>query len=199
VCLTKIRKCCYQSQLANKNYYRTFGQNCPTMKTIEIKIVVHEFQNIDELPENDQVLLTEARRITALAYAPYSGFHVGAAVLLSNGMIITGNNQENSAYPSGLCAERVALFYANANYPEAGVEAIAVSAAKNGVLVNEAIKPCGSCRQALAETEIRYKKPIRIILDGQDSIMVLQGMESLLPLSFSKKDLASTNPSKGRN
>lgn len=159
------------------------------MKTTEIKIVVYEFQNIGELPENDQLLLNEARRITALAYAPYSGFHVGAAVLLNNGVIITGNNQENSAYPSGLCAERVALFYANANYPESEVKAIAISAAKNNILVNEPVKPCGACRQALAEAEVRFETPIRIILDGQDSILVLKGVESLLPLSFSKRAL----------
>ena len=159
------------------------------MKTTDIKIVVYEYQNIDELTENDRILITEARRITAQAYAPYSGFHVGAAVLLGNGQIITGNNQENSAYPSGLCAERVALFYANANFPDSEVVTIAVSAAKNSVLVNEAVKPCGACRQALAETEVRFGKPIRIILDGQDSILLLTGMGSLLPLSFSKKDL----------
>jgi cytidine deaminase len=159
------------------------------MKTTEIKIVVHEFANIVELPVNDQNLLMEARRITGQAYAPYSGFHVGAAVLLENGMIVTGNNQENSAYPSGLCAERVTLFYANANYSDSAVKTIAVSAAKNGVLVNETVKPCGSCRQAMAETEMRFKTPIRIILDGQDSILVLNGVESLLPLSFSKKAL----------
>jgi len=159
------------------------------MKTTEIKIVVLEFENKRELPISDQLLLAEARRITALAYAPYSGFHVGAAVLLANGMIITGNNQENAAYPSGLCAERVALFYANANYPDSEVKAIAISAAKNGVLVKETVKPCGSCRQALAETEVRYETPIRVILDGHDAIFVLQGVESLLPLSFSKRAL----------
>lgn len=164
------------------------------MKTTEITIVVHEYQNIGELTDDDQRLLIEARRITAMAYAPYSGFHVGAAVLLENGIIITGNNQENSAYPSGLCAERVALFYANANYPDSTVEAIAVSAAKNGILVNEPVKPCGACRQALAEAEVRFGTPIRIILDGQDSILILQSVESLLPLSFSKKDLASPTP-----
>jgi cytidine deaminase len=159
------------------------------MKTSEIRIVVYEYQSIDELTENDKVLLLEARRIAALAYAPYSGFHVGAAVLLGNGKIITGNNQENSAYPSGLCAERVAMFYANANYPDSEVKAIAISAAKNGILVNESVKPCGACRQALAETEVRFETPIRIILDGQDSILILNGVESLLPLSFSKKYL----------
>ena len=159
------------------------------MKTREIKIVVHEFENIGELSDDDQILLAEARRITGLAYAPYSGFHVGAAVLLANGQIITGNNQENAAYPSGLCAERVALFYANANYPDSAVKAIAISAAKNGVLVNDTVKPCGSCRQVLAEAEVRYDTPIRVILDGQDSICVLKGIESLLPLSFSKRAL----------
>jgi cytidine deaminase len=159
------------------------------MKTTEIRIIVYEYQSIDELSENDQNLLQEARRITASAYAPYSGFHVGAAVLLENGIVVTGNNQENSAYPSGLCAERVALFYANANFHKVPVKAIAISAAKNGGLVTEPVKPCGSCRQALAETEVRFNTPIRIILDGQDSILVLNGVESLLPLSFSKKDL----------
>ena len=159
------------------------------MKTSEIKIVVYEYETIEELPDADQILLSEARKITKLAYAPYSGFHVGAAVLLGNGKIFTGNNQENSAYPSGLCAERVALFYANANHPESEVKSIAVSAAKNGILVDDSVKPCGSCRQALAETEVRFENPIRIILDGQNSITVLNGVESLLPLSFSKEAL----------
>ncbi|HET6559821.1 MAG TPA: cytidine deaminase [Prolixibacteraceae bacterium] len=159
------------------------------MKTTEIRIIIQEFENIGELPENDQFLLTEARKITASAYAPYSGFHVGAALLLDNGKIISGNNQENSAYPSGLCAERVAMFYANANYPDSAVKTIAVSAAKNGSMVKESVKPCGACRQALAETEVRFSTPIRIILDGEDTILVLNGVESLLPLSFSKRDL----------
>ena len=159
------------------------------MKTSEIKIVVYEYETIEELPDTDRMLLSEARKIAKLAYAPYSGFHVGAAVLLGNGKIFTGNNQENSAYPSGLCAERVALFYANANHPESEVKSIAVSAAKNGILVDDSVKPCGSCRQALVETEVRFGQPIRIILDGQNSILVLNDVESLLPLSFSKEAL----------
>lgn len=159
------------------------------MKTTEIKIIVQEFEKIDELTLQDQHLLAQARKATASAYAPYSGFHVGAAILLENDVIITGNNQENSAYPSGLCAERVAMFYANANYPDSQIKTIAVSAAKNNVLVKETVKPCGACRQALAETEVRFNTPIRIILDGQDSIYLLHGVESLLPLSFSKKYL----------
>jgi cytidine deaminase len=159
------------------------------MKTTEIKILVREFENKEELSAEDRQLLLEARKITQQAYAPYSGFHVGAAILLDNGQVVTGNNQENSAYPSGLCAERVTLFYANANFPESAVKTIAVSAAKNGRLVDEPVKPCGGCRQALAEAELRFEKPIRIILDGQDAILVLDGVESLLPLSFSKKAL----------
>ena len=159
------------------------------MKTKEIKIIVHEFDNLDELSSQEKLLLTKARTATASAYAPYSGFHVGAAILLGNGKIITGNNQENSAYPSGLCAERVAMFYANATYPESAVKAIAVSAARDGERVKDVVKPCGSCRQALAETEVRFNTPIRIILDGPDSILVLNGVESLLPLSFTAKDL----------
>lgn len=159
------------------------------MKTTEIRIIIQEFENIGELPADDQSLLTEARKVTASAYAPYSGFNVGAALLLDNGKVITGNNQENSAYPSGLCAERVAMFYANANFPDSAVKTIAVSAAKNGSLVKESVKPCGSCRQALAETEVRFSTPIRIILDGEDTILVLHGVECLLPLSFSKRDL----------
>ncbi len=175
-----------------------FWEKSIKMKTTEIRFLIYEFQSIGELPENDQLLIQEARKITAWAYAPYSGFHVGAAVLLGNGQIITGNNQENSAYPSGLCAERVALFYANANYPDSEVKTIAVSAANDGILVSEPVKPCGSCRQVMAEAEMRFNHPIRVILDGQDSILVLNGVEILLPLSFSKKDLASPNPSTGR-
>jgi len=159
------------------------------MQTTEIRIVVQEFENIEELPVADRNLLLEARRITSQAYAPYSGFHVGAAILLDNGQMVSGNNQENSAYPSGLCAERVTLFYANANYPNSAVKTIAISAAKNGTLVKEPVKPCGGCRQALAEAEVRFQNPIRIILDGRDKVLVLNGVESLLPLSFSKKSL----------
>lgn len=158
------------------------------MKTTEIRILVQEYSSIDELSDTDRNLILEARKITSLAYAPYSGYQVGAAVLLENGRIITGNNQENSAYPSGLCAERVTMFYANANYPDSNIVAIAVSASKGGQLITDTAKPCGGCRQALAEAESRFGKPIRIILDG-GTIMVVQGIECLLPLSFSKKDL----------
>lgn len=159
------------------------------MKTKEIRIIFQEFENMSQLPEREQSLLQEARKMTQNSYAPYSNFHVGAAVLLSDGTVVNGNNQENSSYPLSLCAERVALFYANANFPDTTVEVIAISASKDGVLVKDPIKPCGACRQTMAEVEVRYGKPIRVILDGQDCILVLNGVESLLPLSFSKKDL----------
>lgn len=159
------------------------------MKTTEIRIVVYEYQNLQELSEKDRELLLAARKVSRNAYAPYSKFNVGAAVLLANGEIVTGNNQENSAYPSGMCAERVALFYANAQYPNVEVQAIAITAEKKGTLVDETVTPCGSCRQALAEAENRFGKPIRVILDGNGSILMLNGIESLLPLSFSKEAL----------
>jgi cytidine deaminase len=150
----------------------------------EIRITYREYYKTEELPLLYADLLTEARRMTSLAYAPYSGFCVGAAILLDNGVIVTGNNQENAAYPSGLCAERTALFYANANYPDIPVEAIAISAQNKSGLVREPVKPCGSCRQVMLETETRFKKTMVIILDGQDSILMLKGVDTLLPLSF---------------
>jgi cytidine deaminase len=159
------------------------------MKTNEIRIFVDEYEGLDELSEMDQQLILEARKIARTAYAPYSHFRVGASVLLTNGQVISGNNQENSAYPSGLCAERVAMFYANANYPNEKIAAIAISALKNGDMVDDPVRPCGSCRQALLEAEVRFKQPIRIILDGKNKIQVLQGIESLLPLSFSRSFL----------
>jgi cytidine deaminase len=118
------------------------------MKTNEIRIFVEEYEGLDELSEMDQQLILEARKIARTAYAPYSHFRVGASVLLTNGQVISGNNQENSAYPSGLCAERVAMFYANANYPNEKIAAIAISALKNGDMVDDPVRPCGSCRQA---------------------------------------------------
>lgn len=150
----------------------------------EIRIAYREYYKTEELPVLYADLLTEARRMTNLAYAPYSGFCVGAAILLDNGVIVTGNNQENAAYPSGLCAERTALFYANANYPDVPVEAIAISAQNKSGFIREPVKPCGSCRQVMLETETRFKKTIVIILDGQDSILMLKGVDTLLPLSF---------------
>jgi cytidine deaminase len=124
------------------------------------------------------------------AHAPYSEFHVGAAVLLENGKIVTGNNQENAAYPSGLCAERVAIFYASAQYPNSAVKAIAVTVKSKNMVVSEPLSPCGACRQVIAEYENKSEKPIRIIMSGEKGpIYIAKSIESLLPLMFSKKYL----------
>jgi cytidine deaminase len=152
------------------------------IKTIELK--VFEYSNLDELPEQDKQLMLCARETGTNAYAPYSGYCVGAAVLLENGEIIRGNNQENAAYPSGLCAERVALFYASANFPSIGVKSLAISNVNN-----KDAKPCGACRQVIAEYEDLSGIPVRIILDGTNSINVFEGIDNLLPLRFKKDDL----------
>jgi cytidine deaminase len=141
------------------------------------------------LPEADQELVLAAREASGRAFAPYSRFNVGAALLLENNEVITGNNQENAASPTGLCAERVALFYANATYPDIAVKAMAVTATNNNGLVDGPVKPCGSCRQAMVESEVRYKKTIRIILDGKKKIQVFEGVENLLPFAFKPESL----------
>ena len=133
-------------------------------KILEYRLL--EYLTIDELPESDRNLTLLARNAAKDAYAPYSGFRVGAAVLLENGEIVTGNNQENAAYPSGLCAERTALFYASAKFPKVVVEALAVTTLGNGIFSSDFAKPCGACRQVIAEYEDITGKPIRIILDG---------------------------------
>lgn len=159
------------------------------MKLRELKILFREFSSEEELTEDDRQLLLAARQATESAYAPYSGFKVGAALRLNGGMVVKGNNQENAAYPSGLCAERTALFYANANYPDLAVETIAVTARNASGWMVEPVKPCGSCRQALLEAEGRSGKLMRILLDGTSAIYLLEGVDSLLPLNFKASDL----------
>lgn len=149
-----------------------------------IKIEYDEYDSIDLLEAKDKELLQEAMNAADKAYSPYSGFKVGAAVRLSNGNIVIGNNQENIAYPSGLCAERVALFSAMANNPHTAIDAIAVIG-KNSNNQWCAALPCGACRQTICEYENLSKKKIRIILySGDDKVSVLDGINTLLPLSF---------------
>jgi cytidine deaminase len=154
------------------------------MRIKELQILVYEYDTVVELSESDQKLLLAAREAAKNAYAPYSNFQVGAALLLENGEVISGSNQENVDFTDGLCAERVAMFYANSTYPNVAVKAIAVSARNADGLLEEPTQPCGSCRQVLVETESRYKKPMRIIMDGRKRIHVLEGADSLLPLAF---------------
>jgi len=158
------------------------------MREKELQIFVFEYDNVMELSEVDKKLVLAAREASGNAYAPYSGFCVGAAVLLENGITVRGNNQENADLTDGLCAERVALFYANANYPNDRVEAIAVTARTQKGFLKEPVTPCGSCRQAIVETQSRFDHPIRLILDGAKKITVVKNAEYLLPLSF-KPDL----------
>ena len=158
------------------------------METKEIRIYVREYNFVEELAENDRSLLLAAREVASNAYAPYSGFKVGAAVMLENGQIIVGSNQENVAYPSGLCAERVALFNAGSQYPGVAATSIAITAVNKDGKVPSIASPCGACRQVMQETEIRAKQKLRIILDG-NPITVLEGVDSLLPFSFKQEYL----------
>jgi cytidine deaminase len=154
------------------------------MKRVDIVTTVLEYDSIDEFTEVEKELIYKSKEVVKNAYAPYSKFHVGAAVLLENGEIITGTNQENAAYPSGLCAERVAIFYANSLYPNVAVKAIAVAAYTNNNYTLSPIPPCGSCRQVISETESRFDKPIKIFLTGKDKIIVIENAKALLPLNF---------------
>jgi len=159
-------------------------------KQIEIKTEITEYGLIDELPESDATLLLEAGKAADNAYAPYSHFNVGAAVLLENGAIIQGNNQENVAYPSGLCAERVALFSVGAHHPNIPVKAIAITAKSEHFDIDEPLAPCGACRQVMVEYEKKYGQNIRIILRGEEGkIHIINSVSDILPLSFSSDKL----------
>ncbi len=153
------------------------------MKQRAYTIRVAEYDGIEELPERSG-LIEKAKEAAGRAYAPYSKYQVGAAVLLENGKIYTGNNQENAAYPSGLCAERVAIFYAGAQHPDVPVVSIAIAAYTGGKFQEEPVPPCGGCRQVLHEKEAQGKKPMEVILYGSRKIRLLRSASDLLPLPF---------------
>ncbi len=160
------------------------------MNKLELKISYTELDNENELSEDEKQLLQKAREISNSAYAPYSDFFVGAALLLENGTVVCGNNQENAAFPSGLCAERVAIFSAGANYPDIKIKTIAITCKSKLFLVNEPLSPCGACRQAMSEYEIRYKSNIRIILQGEKGkIRIINSVADLLPFMFVAEEL----------
>ncbi|MFN3916376.1 MAG: cytidine deaminase [Flavobacteriales bacterium] len=159
------------------------------MEEIKIESLIRKHR-LDELPEEDKLLLNQAARAAEKAYAVYSKFKVGAAVLLKNDEIVTGSNQENIAYPSGLCAERVAVFYAGAKYPDVAVDTVAVIATSEQMKVLSPISPCGACRQALKEYEDRHKHSIRMLLKGDDDVVLeVHSIGDLLPLSFNQLGL----------
>lgn len=162
------------------------------MKKLTITSEIEEYDSPHELSADDEKLLMKAREAGKNAYAPYSAFHVGAALRLENGEYVVGNNQENVAYPSGLCAERVAIFHAGATYPEVAVTAMAITCSSEKFAVNRPLSPCGACRQVIAEYEKRSGKNIRIILAGESgSVYVVSSMKDLLPLSFEADELKS--------
>ena len=139
----------------------------------------------DELTVADRQLIDAAKAATQRSYAPYSHFHVGAAALLADGTVITGTNQENAAYPSGLCAERTTLFYAGSAHPDKPVVALAIAAYTDGAFTSTPIAPCGACRQVLLETEQRHHQSIRTLLYGTEGIYLIEGgTRELLPLTF---------------
>lgn len=158
------------------------------MQEYKIETIVHIF-GMAELNEQDRQLVEAARQATRGSYAPYSKFCVGAAVRLLDGTIVTGANQENAAFPSGLCAERTALFAAGAQYPDQPVTALAIAARKGRRFLSKPISPCGACRQVISGVEERFGSPIRILLYGTDGILVSEGISPLLPLRFEGEDM----------
>lgn len=154
------------------------------MKDKVITIRYKELSSADELSKNDRKLLDIAIVAADGAYAPYSKFSVGAAVLLENGEIISAANQENAAYPSGLCAERSTIFYAHSKYPFVPIIAIAVVAKVDGKVTATPTYPCGACRQVLNESQTRGGKPIKVIIGSAGKIEVIESVNDLLPFAF---------------
>lgn len=156
------------------------------MEELVLKSTVKVAQ-MSELTDAERSLVEQAIEATNRSYAPYSNFHVGAAILLKNGTTIMGCNQENAAFPSGICAERSAIFAAGAQYPDQPVIMLAIAARnEKGELQEDPVSPCGPCRQVIIETETRFKQPVRILLYGQKHIYVVDGIKQLMPLSFTE-------------
>lgn len=154
------------------------------MKELELRAKIRICDE-SELTETQKSVVEAAKKATLTSYAPYSRFHVGAAVLLDDGEILTGSNQENAAYPSGTCAERTVLFYAGAHRPDAKVTTLAIAArSADGRLTPEVCSPCGACRQVILESQYRAGRPIEILLCSATEVYVVDGIEPLLPLGF---------------
>lgn len=156
------------------------------MRELPIKPQIWDAQT-DELSEKERELVKKAIEATERSYAPYSRFSVGAALMLRNGEVIIGCNQENAAFPAGICAERAAIYSAGAQYPNEPVMMLAI-AARNalGELQQEPVPPCGICRQVLLETETRFNQPVRLLLYGQSHVYIVDGVKELMPLSFTE-------------
>lgn len=160
------------------------------MKEVKIESILTVYASIDDLPKAIASLMEEAKQARSRAYAPYSKFLVGAAILLDNGEVITGNNQENASYPSGLCAERTAIYYAGSKYPESKIVTMALTAGPEQQQTTTPIPPCGACRQAIAEYEVKQKDPIEIYFMGTTGKVVKSNsLANLLPLGFDRSFL----------
>ncbi|MEM6685922.1 MAG: cytidine deaminase [Bacteroidota bacterium] len=160
------------------------------MQEIKITATLTCYDTIEELPQHIQKLMQHAVEAREKAYAPYSKFKVGAAIRLENGVVVTGSNQENAAYPSGLCAERVAIFHAGAKYPNVKMLELFITATSEIHINKTPIPPCGACRQAIAEYEMRQDTPIEIYFMGAEGkIMKSNSLKDLLPLVFDKSYL----------
>ena len=160
------------------------------MKEIKIESTIYVFDSLDELPKEIVLLMNKAIEAREKAYAPYSNFNVGAALLLDNNEIITGSNQENASYPSGLCAERTAIYYANSQYPNNRIVRMAISAGSKKNKTTSPIPPCGACRQAIAEYEVKQDFPIEIYFMGEiGKIAKSDSLANLLPFIFDKSVL----------
>lgn len=158
------------------------------MKKKNINFTLSIYNGFEELPEHIKKLFDKAAETRDKAYAPYSNYSVGAAILLESGKIITGSNQENAAYPSGLCAERTAIFHAGSNYPEARIKSMAITVKSSKKTVNKPAAPCGACRQAIAEYEFKQNQNIAIYLRGETGkIHKVDSLHAILPLAFNHK------------
>lgn len=155
------------------------------MKTLKLVSEMTVYENRGEVPEDIAKLIAQAEEAAKKAYAPYSHFQVGAAILLNNGHVITGSNQENAVYPSGLCAERTTAFSASAQYPEVPFNRIAVTAINPVSPLKEPVSPCGSCRQVLFEYEQKFNQPIEVVLSGEEGpVYHFKCVADLLPYTF---------------
>ncbi len=160
------------------------------MRKQKISFELSVFDSLKELSQEEQKLMAAAVEARKDAYAPYSRFQVGAALLLGNGTIVIGNNQENASYPSGLCAERVALFQAGAKYPNIVIRSIAISATSENYEVEKPVAPCGNCRQSISEYEVKQKKPIELLMMGESGeVLKCSSVADILPLAFNNSFL----------
>jgi cytidine deaminase len=164
------------------------------MKSLNIITKVLEYDNIEDIDPEDKELIVAAKKSCKNAYAPYSGFRVGAAVRLDDNTIVLGTNIENAAFPSGICAERSALYAASSNYPQSKPVAIALAAMNENGFTTEPVPPCGNCRQVIAEEEYRNRNSLKIILSGKSKIFIITNGGDLLPLQFNMSSLNSTHP-----